>query len=79
MMEKIDKGHPLSQSTDFMAQNIETLKTLVPTIVKEGKIDIKELQALLGDDVETEEEYYRFPGLAKVWLDVKPTNQAQLP
>lgn len=65
MMEKIDKGHPLSQSTDFVAQNIETLKTLFPTIVKEGKIDIKELQALLGDEVETEEEYYRFTWAGK--------------
>lgn len=65
MMEKIDKGHPLSQSTDFVAQNIETLKTLFPTIVKEGKIDIKELQALLGEDVETEEEYYRFTWAGK--------------
>lgn len=64
-MEKIDKGHPLSQSTDFVAQNIETLKTLFPTIVKEGKIDLKELQALLGDDVETEEEYYRFTWAGK--------------
>ncbi len=64
-MKKIDKGHPLSQSTDFMAQNIETLKTLFPTIVKEGKIDIKELQALLGDDVETEDEYYRFTWAGK--------------
>jgi adenine-specific DNA-methyltransferase len=65
MMEKIDKGHPLSQSTDFMAQNIETLKTLFPTIVKEGKIDIKELKALLGDDVEIEDEYYRFTWAGK--------------
>jgi adenine-specific DNA-methyltransferase len=64
-MEKIDKGHPMSQSTDFVAQNIETLKTLFPTIVKEGKIDIKELQALLGDEVETEEEYYRFTWAGK--------------
>lgn len=65
MMEKIDKGHPKSQSTDFVAQNIETLKTLFPTIVKEGKIDIKELQALLGDEVETEDEYYRFTWAGK--------------
>jgi adenine-specific DNA-methyltransferase len=65
MMEKIDKGHPMSQSTDFVAQNIETIKTLFPTIVKEGKIDIKELQALLGDEVETEEEYYRFTWAGK--------------
>ena len=65
MMEKIDKGHSLSQSTDFVAQNIETLKTLFPTIVKEGKIDIKELQALLGDEVEAEDEYYRFTWAGK--------------
>jgi adenine-specific DNA-methyltransferase len=65
MVEKIDKGHPMSQSTDFVAQNIETLKTMFPTIVKEGKIDIKELQALLGDEVETEEEYYRFTWAGK--------------
>lgn len=64
-MKKIDKGHPLSQSTDFVAENIETLKTLFPTIVKEGKIDIKELQALLGNDIETEEEYYRFTWAGK--------------
>jgi adenine-specific DNA-methyltransferase len=64
-MEKIDKGHPMSQSTDFVAQNIEMLKTLFPTIVKEGKIDIKELQAMLGDEVETEEEYYRFTWAGK--------------
>lgn len=64
-MEKIEKGHPLSQSTDFVAQNIETLKQLFPTIVKEGKIDIKELEALLGDEVETEEEYYRFTWAGK--------------
>ena len=65
MMEKIDKGHPMSQSTDFVSQNIETLKTLFPAIVKEGKIDIKELQALLGDEIETEEEYYRFAWAGK--------------
>jgi adenine-specific DNA-methyltransferase len=65
MMEKIDKGHPMSQSIDFVAQNIETLKTLFPTIVKEGKIDMKELQALLGDEVETEDEYYRFTWAGK--------------
>jgi adenine-specific DNA-methyltransferase len=64
-MERIEKGHPMSQSTDFVAQNIETLKTLFPTIVKEGKIDMKELQALLGDEIEIEEEYYRFTWAGK--------------
>jgi adenine-specific DNA-methyltransferase len=65
MMEKIENGHPLSQSADFVAQNIETLKTLFPTIVKEGKIDIKELQALLGSEVESDDEYYRFTWAGK--------------
>ena len=65
MMEKIENGHPLSQSTDFVAQNIETLKALFPTIVKEGKIDIKELQALLGTEVESDDEYYRFTWAGK--------------
>jgi adenine-specific DNA-methyltransferase len=64
-MERIEKGHPMSQSTDFVAQNIETLKSLFPTIVKEGKIDMKELQALLGDEIETEEENYRFTWAGK--------------
>jgi adenine-specific DNA-methyltransferase len=65
MMEKIENGHPLSQSSDFVAQNIETLKILFPTIVKEGKIDIKELQALLGAEVESDDEYYRFTWAGK--------------
>lgn len=64
-MEKIEKGHPLSQSTDIVSENIEMLKTLFPTIVKEGKIDIEELQALLGNEVETGEEYYRFTWAGK--------------
>ena len=64
-MEKIEKGHSLSQSTDIVSENIETLKTLFPTIVKDGKIDIEELQALLGNEVETGEEYYRFTWAGK--------------
>lgn len=65
MMEKITNGHPLTQSPDFVKENLETLKKLFPTIVKEGKIDIEELQALLGNEVETEDEYYRFTWAGK--------------
>ncbi len=64
-MEKITAGHPLSQSEDIVKQNIDTLKALFPTIVKEGKIDIGELKALLGEDVEENEEYYRFTWAGK--------------
>jgi len=64
-MEKITKGHPLSQSEDIVKANIETLKQLFPTIVKEGKIDIQELKALLDEEIETGEEYYRFTWAGK--------------
>jgi adenine-specific DNA-methyltransferase len=59
-MEKITAGHPLSQSEDIIKQNLDALKALFPTIVKEGKVDIEELKALLGEEVESNEEYYRF-------------------
>jgi adenine-specific DNA-methyltransferase len=64
-MEKITKDHPLSKSEDIMQTNIETLKKLFPTIVKEGKIDLKELEALLSDEIETGDEYYRFTWVTK--------------
>ncbi len=63
-MEKITPGSPLSQSPDFVHDNIQILKNLFPTIVKEGKIDIEELKALLGQEIE-EEEYYRFTWAGK--------------
>jgi adenine-specific DNA-methyltransferase len=64
-MEKITQGHPMTQSPDFVKENIETLKSLFPTIVKEDKIDWNELQALLGNEIETEDEYYRFTWAGK--------------
>ena len=64
-MEKIIAGHPLSQSEDIIKQNLDILKSLFPTIVKEGKIDIDELKALLGEQVEDNEEYYRFTWAGK--------------
>jgi adenine-specific DNA-methyltransferase len=64
-MENITKGHTLSQSPDMVKENIETLKALFPTIVKEGKIDIEELKALLSDEQETGDEYYRFTWAGK--------------
>jgi adenine-specific DNA-methyltransferase len=64
-MEKITKENPLSKSEDILQTNIEVLKKLFPTIVKEGKIDMKELEALLSDNVETSDEYYRFSWAGK--------------
>jgi adenine-specific DNA-methyltransferase len=64
-MEKITQGNSLTQSPDFVQENINLLKSLFPTIVKEGKIDLNELTALLDDNVESEEEYYRFTWAGK--------------
>ena len=64
-MEKIERGNPLTQSADIVKENLETLKRLFPTIVKEGKIDVDELKALIDDEVETSEEYYRFTWAGK--------------
>jgi len=59
-MEKLTAEHPLSKSEDLVKQNIETLKSLFPTIVKEGKIDLEELKAVLGEEIESGDEFYRF-------------------
>lgn len=64
-MERITKEHPLSHSTDLIKQNLDALKALFPTIVKEGKIDVDELKALLGEELESNEEYYRFQWAGK--------------
>lgn len=60
-MEKINA----LSSANIVADNIETLKQLFPTIVKEGNIDLNELKALLGENVEDKDEYYRFTWAGK--------------
>jgi adenine-specific DNA-methyltransferase len=64
-MEQITANHPLSKSADIIKQNVDILKSLFPTIVKEGKIDVEELKALLGEEIESSEEYYRFTWAGK--------------
>jgi adenine-specific DNA-methyltransferase len=57
-------------SADIVADNIQLLKQLFPTIVKEDKIDLNELKSLLGENIEEKEEFYRFTWAGK--------NQARL-
>ncbi|MDD4211608.1 MAG: DNA adenine methylase [Clostridia bacterium] len=54
-MEKID-----GFTKDITKENIEKLKELFPATVKEGKIDVEELQRLLGEDVASGKEQYSF-------------------
>ncbi|MBC9812193.1 site-specific DNA-methyltransferase [Crocinitomicaceae bacterium CZZ-1] len=64
-MEKINATDPLAKSEDLVAQNIEQLKALFPEITAEGKIDFKVLKHILGEEIEEEEEYYRFTWAGK--------------
>ncbi|MDA9584832.1 site-specific DNA-methyltransferase [Flavobacteriaceae bacterium] len=64
-IEKINQGDQLSQSADLVNDNIDKLKMLFPEIVTEGRIDFKALQQVLGEELEEEEEYYRFTWAGK--------------
>jgi adenine-specific DNA-methyltransferase len=64
-IEKINKGDDLSQSLDLIKENIAKLKALFPKVVTEGKIDFTALQDILGGEIETAEEYYRFTWAGK--------------
>lgn len=52
-------------SEDIVANNIERLKELFPTIFSEGKFVVEELQALLGDYVEKDKEFYQMTWAGK--------------
>lgn len=61
----IESDDGLSHSKDLVNDNIDKLKMLFPEIVTEGKIDFKVLQQVLGEELEEEEEYYRFTWAGK--------------
>ena len=64
-IEQIKKGDELTQSLDIVNDNITRLKELFPEVFTEGKIDFKVLKDVLGDEIETEDEYYRFTWAGK--------------
>jgi len=64
-IDKITSEDQLSHSKDLIQKNIDQLKKLFPEIVSEGKIDFKSLQQVLGEEIEDEEEYYRFTWAGK--------------
>jgi adenine-specific DNA-methyltransferase len=57
-MKPITADDPLAHSADVVADNVETLKSLFPEAVTEGKIDFDVLKQLLGGVVEEREEKY---------------------
>lgn len=64
-IDKITSEDQLSHSKDLIQENIDQLKKLFPEIVSEGKIDFKSLQQVLGEEIEDEEEFYRFTWAGK--------------
>ena len=54
-MNKMD-----GKSMDLTTENIAQLKKLFPEAVTEGKVDFEVLKALLGGEIETRQEYYKF-------------------
>ena len=64
-IEQVKKGDELTQSLDIVNDNIAQLKQLFPEVLTDGKIDFKALQDILGDEVETEEEYYHIEWAGK--------------
>jgi adenine-specific DNA-methyltransferase len=59
-MSKINNNDPLSKSTDIVSENIQQLQQLFPEVFKEGKIDWQELQATLGEHIDSENERFNF-------------------
>ena len=81
-IDKIEAGDELSHSGDQFQQNIERLKELFPQVVTEDKIDFDVLREILGDEVESNEEYYRFTWAGKKQARIeahKPSTGTLLP
>ena len=57
-MEKLESGHPETQSKDIVAENLDRLRELFPEAFTEGKVDFDVLRELLGHAVETGDEKY---------------------
>ncbi len=64
-IDKIKAGDDLTQSLDIVSDNISKLKELFPEVLTEGKIDFKVLQDILGNEIEEDDEVYRFTWAGK--------------
>ena len=64
-IDKISSEDEISGSKDLIKDNIEELKKLFPEIVSDGKVDLKSLHQVLGEEIEDEEEFYRFTWAGK--------------
>ena len=57
-MNKIRRGDPAAHSKDVVANNVDRLRSLLPTAFTEGELDFDALRQLLGSSVPEHEERY---------------------
>ncbi len=79
-IERKTAADAISKSADIVADNIDKLKQLFPSIFTEGNIDFEALKEILGDKVETDPEYYRFtwPGKAMAKEEARKPSRGTL-
>jgi adenine-specific DNA-methyltransferase len=54
----VGRDDPAAHSGDLVAENVEALKSLFPSIVSDGKVHFDALRQLLGDEVDDGDERY---------------------
>ncbi len=64
-ISKISPDDDLAYSKDLIKDNIRKLKDLFPEVITEGKIDFQSLQQLLGEEIESGEEFFQFTWVGK--------------
>ena len=52
-------------SRDIMGENLEKLKDMFPSVVKDGTVDVEALRNVIGDISEPNQEYYNFTWAGK--------------
>ncbi|MER6359431.1 site-specific DNA-methyltransferase [Kitasatospora sp. NPDC001527] len=81
-MHKVQTGDPETHSKDLVADNIEQLRKLFPSIFTEGKVDFGALRELLGDAIEEGDEKFGLTWFGKRnarRIALKPSTATLLP
>jgi len=67
-------------SKDIMGENLEKLKEMFPSVVKDGTVDVEALRNVIGDISEPNQEYYNFmwAGKSEAFKIIKEKTTATL-
>lgn len=69
-----------TDSKDIMGENLERLKELFPSVIKDGTVDVEALRNVIGDISEPNQEYYNFTwaGKSEAFKIIKEKTKATL-